>query len=47
MFEKLSESNRNIVFDIKNWDHTGWHRIYRDKEKIEWGFCHGKNKYIY
>ena len=36
MFEKLSESNRNIVFDIKNWDHTGWHRIYRDKEKIEW-----------
>ena len=26
----------NIVFDIKNWNHSGWYRIYRDKEKIEW-----------
>ena len=36
MFDKLSETNENIVFDIKNWNHSGWHLIYRDKEKMEW-----------
>jgi len=36
MHSKLSETNKNIVFDVKNWNHSGWYLIYRDKEKIEW-----------
>lgn len=36
MYDKLSKSNKNIIFDKKYWGHSGWHRIYNDKEKIEW-----------
>jgi len=36
MYRKLSETNENIVLDVKNWNHSGWHLIYRDKEKMEW-----------
>ena len=36
MYNALSKSNKNIIFDKKYWGHSGWHRIYNDKEKIEW-----------
>jgi len=36
MYNELSKSNNNIIFDIKNWDHSGWNRIYQDKDKMEW-----------
>ena len=36
MYSKLSETNENIVLDVNNWNHSGWHLIYRDREKIEW-----------
>lgn len=36
MYDTLSKSNRNIIFDIKSWDHSGWNRIYKDKDIIQW-----------
>ncbi len=36
MNDKLLETNKNLVFHIEKWGHSGWDLIYRDKEKMEW-----------
>lgn len=36
MFNKLSKSNNNVIFDVGNSGHWGWNKIYNDKENINW-----------
>ncbi|MEC7877207.1 MAG: dienelactone hydrolase family protein [Bacteroidota bacterium] len=36
MFSKLSKINDNIVFDIGNFGHSGWNKIYSNPKHIEW-----------
>ena len=36
MFSKLSKINDNVVFDIGNFGHSGWNKIYSNPKHIEW-----------
>ena len=44
MFDKLSNSNNNLIFDIGSSGHSGWNKIYSDKENINWLLSWKKNK---
>ena len=44
MFDKLSKSNENLIFDIGSSGHSGWNKIYSDKENINWLLSWKKNK---
>ena len=36
MYEKLSENNKNVIFDIGSSGHSGWSEIYSNKDKMTW-----------
>ena len=36
MYSKLSKINDNIIFDIGNFGHSGWNKIYSNPKYIEW-----------
>jgi predicted peptidase len=36
MFSKLGKINDNVVFDIGNFGHSGWNKIYSNPKHIEW-----------
>ena len=45
MFVQLSNSNDNLIFDIGSSGHSGWNKIYSDKENIKWLLSWKKNKF--
>jgi len=43
-YKELSKINNNVEFNIGNSGHSGWGKLYADKEIINWLLSWKKNK---